>query len=59
MLVRGYKCVTRYNAQQGEIIDDFTHGAAEELTVRNRTWCVFKAYVFFYYLVLSRVILAG
>ena len=30
-----------------EIIDDFTHGAAEELTVRNMTWGVFKAYAFF------------
>ncbi len=29
-----------------EIIDDFTHGAAEESTVRNTTWGVFKANAF-------------
>ncbi len=27
-----------------EMIDDFTYGAAEELTVRNGMWGVFEAY---------------
>ena len=31
-----------------EIIDNFTHGAAEESTVGNMAWGVFKAYAFFY-----------